>query len=67
MKQLETRLTELEARRTGEGSTVEHMTDRELIAIVTGDRSAVISDAELERIIATQALDNQGSRSEQAI
>jgi hypothetical protein len=66
MKQIETRLTELEARRTGDGLTAEHLTDKELIGIIRGDKSAVISDAELERIIAAEAVADQGSRSDQA-
>ncbi len=60
------RLTELEARRTDDVLTAEHMNDSELIAFLTGSKSATITDAELERIIAAETVDNQGSRRDQA-
>ncbi len=66
MKQIETRLTELEARRTAGGLTAEHLTDKELVAIIAGDKLARLTDAELERIIAAEPLDNQVLRGDQA-
>jgi hypothetical protein len=65
MRQLETRLTELEAHRPVFGLPVAQMTDKELVFILTGSRLSTITDAELERIIAAEAVGNQGSRGAQ--
>lgn len=50
MKQIETRLEELEARRPVFGLPVEQMSDAELIGVITGTRSTVITDQQLARM-----------------
>jgi hypothetical protein len=66
MKQLETRLEELEARRAAGGLTPANMSDFELITYLTNGKSATISDAELALIIAGATVENQGSHGDQA-
>jgi hypothetical protein len=60
------RLEQLEARRPEFGLPVAQMSDSALIAYLTNGKSATISDAELERIIEGEALDNQGSHGDKA-